>query len=324
MQPHRHHRSAAGLSCVPAAWTSLPAPVLPPETEETVDPAGRHRTGLARAGWHFWACSASYQPAPKSADPRTCTGRQCTHRDDQNSQDRPSCARRQPREAAAANAQNSARRDSPENETRVRLARADQSAPAPLCCPGRSPKPPDQADHRSGAARKPILRLQLVAGLSVSPPEIAPKTAVHLHPNHSHRAAPTPTTFSVAAFGRPQTLIRSALGRPKQHSPTYLPRTGPPPPHHRHCARGPAARAAHAPTAPRTCPCRRLRRLLRHQRAQLGPGVEPGQALWSACRLDRLTPIRLYLSPCPLAATNATCQRTQSRGCNISRPVEKQ
>ena len=60
MQPHRHHRSAAGLSCVPAAWTSLPAPVLPPETEETVDPAGRHRTGLARAGWHFWACSASY------------------------------------------------------------------------------------------------------------------------------------------------------------------------------------------------------------------------------------------------------------------------
>ena len=235
MQPHRHHRSAAGLSCVPAAWTSLPAPVLPPETEETVDPAGRHRTGLARAGWHFWACSASYQPAPKSADPRTCTGRQCTHRDDQNSQDRPSCARRQPREAAAANAQNSARRDSPENETRVRLARADQPAPAPLCCPGRSPKPPDQADHRSGAARKPILRLQLVAGLSVSPPEIAPKTAVHLHPNHSHRAAPTPTTFSIAAFGRSQTLIRSALAlRPAEATLAHLPApnwttTAPPP-----------------------------------------------------------------------------------------------
>jgi len=210
MQPHRHHRSAAGLSCVPAAWTSLPAPVLPPETGETVIPASSRRTGLARTDWHFSACPADYQPAPKSDGPRTCTSRQCIHRDDQNSQDRPSCARRQPREAAAANAQNSARRDSPENETRVRLARADQPAPAPLCCPGRSPKPPDQADHRSGAARKPILRLQLVAGLSVSPPEIAPKTAVHLHPNHSHRAAPTPTTFSVAAFGRPQALIRSA------------------------------------------------------------------------------------------------------------------
>ena len=95
-------------------------------------------------------------------------------------------------------------------EPRESLAKADRPVPACLCCLGRSPRPPDQADHRSGAPRKPIRRLQLVVGPPVSPPETAPKTAVRLHPNHSHRAAPTPPTISVVAFGRPQTLIRSA------------------------------------------------------------------------------------------------------------------
>ena len=95
-------------------------------------------------------------------------------------------------------------------EPRDSLARADRPAPACLFCLGRSPKPPDQADHRSGAARKPIRRLQLVVGPPASSPETAPKTAVRLHPNQSHRATPTPTTFSVVGFGRPQTLIRSA------------------------------------------------------------------------------------------------------------------
>ena len=59
------------------------------KTEETVIPAGRRRTGLGWAGQHFSACPAGYQPALKSADPWTCNSRQCTHKDDQNSQDRP-------------------------------------------------------------------------------------------------------------------------------------------------------------------------------------------------------------------------------------------
>ena len=56
-------------------------------------------------------------------------------------------------------------------------------------------------------------------------------------------------------------------------------------------------------------PAGRLRRLLRHQRAQLGPGVEPGQALWSACRLGRLAPIHLYLSPLPSGRSEAPANR---------------
>ena len=138
MQPHRHHRSAAGLSCVPAAWTSLPAPVLPPETEETVDPAGRHRTGLARAGWHFWACSASYQPAPKSADPRTCTGRQCTHRDDQNSK-----------------TGRAAREDSQEKQRRPTHKTAPAETHRRTKPESGSPEPTSQPPHRSVAPVAP-------------------------------------------------------------------------------------------------------------------------------------------------------------------------
>ena len=127
MQPHRHHRSAASLSCVPAAWTSLLAPVLPPETEETVIPAGRRRTGLGRAGRHFSACPAGYQPAPKSADPLTCTGRQCTHRDDQNSHDRP----KQRPETAKRSSGGQDTKQRPQRLTRERnQSQARQSRPA--------------------------------------------------------------------------------------------------------------------------------------------------------------------------------------------------
>ena len=132
IQPHQHLRSAAGLPCVLAVRTSLLAPVLPPETGEMVILASSRRTGLARTDRHFSACLADYQPAPKSDGPRTCTGRQCTHRDDHGSQDRPSSARTQPRQAAAANTRNIARRDSPEdkNERQPR-----QSRPASLRIP---------------------------------------------------------------------------------------------------------------------------------------------------------------------------------------------
>ena len=132
IQPHRHLRSAAGLPCVLAVQTGLLAPVLPPETGETVIPASSRRTGLARTDWHFSACPADYQPAPKSDGPQTCTSRQCIHRDECGSQDRPSSARAQPRQAVAANTRNIARRDSPEERTE---GQPRQSRPASLRIP---------------------------------------------------------------------------------------------------------------------------------------------------------------------------------------------
>ena len=56
-------------------------------------------------------------------------------------------------------------------------------------------------------------------------------------------------------------------------------------------------RAAPAPSAPRTCPCGRLRERRLEQLAQLDLGVEPSQAQWSSCRRCRLAPVRLYQSP---------------------------
>ena len=123
-------------ACVPAAWTSLLAPVLPPETEETVDPAGRRRTGLGRAGRHFSACLAGYQPAPKSADPLTCTGRQCTHRDDQNSQDRP----KERAETAKASSGGQDTKQRPQ-----RLTRGENRGKA-------SPEPTGRPPHASAAS----------------------------------------------------------------------------------------------------------------------------------------------------------------------------
>ena len=211
MQPHRHHRSAVGLSCVLAAWTSLPAPVLPPETEETLDPAGRRRTGLARAGRHFSACLAGYQPAPKSADPRTCTGRQCTHRHANDSQDRP-------KERAETAKASSGGQDTKQRPQRLLGGeKPELGVPEPT---GRPPHPFVAPVARPSHRTK---RITAVGRPQADPPaparrwrarepaqDIASKTAVRLHPNHSHKAAPTPPTFSVVAVGRPQALISSA------------------------------------------------------------------------------------------------------------------
>ena len=82
-----------------------------------------------------------------------------------------------------------------------------------------------------------------------------------------------------------------------------MPQSTLPPCRHQHCAPGPAGRAAHAPSAPSTCPCGRLRQLRLQQLAQLDMGVEPSQAQWSSCRQCRLAPVCLYLSPLLVAAS---------------------
>lgn len=140
-------------------------------------------------------------PAPAVSAP---TGTTTTAKTDRAARGDSQEKQRRPRQTTAP-AETHRRR-----ETGVRRARADRPAPASLRCPGRSPKPLDQADHRSSAARKPIRRLQLVAGPPVSLPETTPKTAVRLHPHQSHKATPAPPTISVVVFGRPQALIRSA------------------------------------------------------------------------------------------------------------------
>ena len=179
----------------PEKWSSSPA---------AAGPASPGPTGTFR---HVWPTTSRRRspmvlgPAPAVSAPTGTTTAAKTDR------------------AARAHSQGKQRRPTHETspaETHQRrgprdsLARADRPASASLRCPGRSPRPPDQAGHRSSAAAHPIRRLQLVASPLVSPPETAPKTAVRLHPNQSHRATPTPTTFSVAAFSRPQALIRSA------------------------------------------------------------------------------------------------------------------
>ena len=61
-----------------------------------------------------------------------------------------------------------------------------------------------------------------------------------------------------------------------------MPQSTLPPCRHQHCAPGLAGRAAHAPSAPSTCPCGHLRHLRLQQLAQLDLGVEPSQAQWSS------------------------------------------